>query len=215
MEIQIGMLTVGMLAEHCYLVQNTDTKEMLVIDPGDHGQAILDKIETMQGRPKMILLTHGHFDHIGAADEIRNQYPVPLCCMQQEADVLSDTDANLSAMFYHPVTLRPDRTFEDGEIFTAAGIRVKVIHTPGHTKGGCCYYLPDNAAVFCGDTLFHGSAGRSDFPTGNSYELMDSLRNKILTLPEETKAYPGHDALTDIGWERRYNPFVNNDYNNI
>lgn len=205
---RIEHLVLGQVATNCYLAMNQDTKELILVDPADGAGQIRQKVSDMGGIPVAILLTHGHFDHIGAVDALRDHYGIKCYALEEEAEVLETLELNLSGMFGCPLTVKADVLLKDGQELTLAEKRLKVLHTPGHTKGGACYYFPDEGVVFSGDTLFAGSVGRSDFPTGSSSVLVRSVREKLLVLPEETRVYPGHDQESSIGYEKKYNPFV-------
>ncbi len=158
---------------------------------------------------KAILLTHGHFDHVMAMEELRLKYKAPVFASEQEAGVLADPDKNLSCQFMSGgLYLKADRLLKDQEEFELIGYQFKVIHTPGHTCGSCCYYIASEKVLFAGDTLFEGSYGRIDFPTGNSREMINSVANVLFGLPEDTDVYPGHMGYTTIGDEKRYNPLA-------
>lgn len=207
-KLQVEHLVLGQVATNCYLAMNRDTRELILVDPADEAGRIRRKVQEMGGIPAAILLTHGHFDHIGAVDELRRVYGIPCYASEAEAEVLSSPEWNLSRMFGHPLTVEADVLLKDGQELTLAGKRIRVLHTPGHTKGGACYYFPEDGLVFSGDTLFAGSVGRTDFPTGSSSVLVRSVREKLFILPEETIVYPGHDRESSIGYEKRYNPFA-------
>lgn len=206
--LRIEHLVLGQVATNCYLAMNQETKELILVDPADRADRIAQKISDMGGIPAAIMLTHGHFDHIGAVDELRERYRIPCYAQEEEAKVLASVEWNLSRMFGCPMTVKADVLLKDGQELTLAGKRLLVIHTPGHTLGGACYYFPEEGVLFSGDTLFAGSVGRSDFPTGSSSVLVRSVREKLLVLPEETLVYPGHQQESTIGYEKRYNPFV-------
>ena len=121
---------------------------------------------------------------------------------------MGDVSLNLTGQVRRPMTVRPETLVSDLEKFTVAGFSVQAIHTPGHTKGSVCYYFPEESLLVSGDTLFHGSVGRTDLPTGSTAQMMESLKRLLETLPEETDVLPGHEAATTIGYEKRYNPFV-------
>ena len=150
-----------------------------------------------------------HFDHIDAVDMIRSEFPdIEVIIGKNDEELMGNPNLNLSMAFMgDPVSVKADRTVNDGEVINLIGIRIECIEVPGHTKGGMCYYMPELSALFDGDTLFHGSVGRSDFPTGDSQLLLDSIRGKLFTLPDETKVFPGHDSETTIGWEKENNMF--------
>ncbi len=201
-------MVLGQVATNCYLAMNENTGELLIIDPADDGDGIRRRIEELDGRPAAVLLTHGHFDHIGAAEELRTAYEIPIYAMEAEAQVLSSMQLNLSRMFGCPLTVQADHLLKDGEQITLAGFSITAYHTPGHTQGGGCYYIPAERVLFSGDTLFCQSVGRSDFPTGSMSALVRSIKEKLMVLPEETDVYPGHNEKTTIGQEKRYNPFL-------
>lgn len=206
-EIAVRTMVLGIMATNCYLIKNTETNEMLIVDPADCPEKIESQIEKMEGKPRAVLLTHGHFDHIGAADALRQRYSIPVCALDKEQEVVESVDKNLSLMTGRGFTVSPDRYFQDKETAELAGITVEVLHTPGHTAGGACYYLPEENILFSGDTLFCCSVGRTDFPTGSMSELHRSIHERLFVLPEETKVFPGHDQPTDIGYEKRNNPY--------
>ena len=158
---------------------------------------------------RAVLLTHGHFDHIMGLDELLKEFPVPVYAHEAEAELLGDARLNSSAgMYGRGYTFTKAEYLKDGQVVTIAGFEIRVIHTPGHTAGGCCYYIPAEGVLISGDTLFHASIGRTDLPTGSSSQLVRSVRERLLVLPEETKVYPGHMEETTIGYEKKYNPFV-------
>jgi len=181
---------------------------MLIIDPGDNAEKIEQKILEMQGKPVAILLTHGHFDHILAAEAIRDRYQIPIYASQKEEKTLQDSKINLTAYHMNSYTLKADVYLTDLQVARLAGFSVQMIETPGHTVGSCCYYLKDEGVLFSGDTVFCGSVGRTDFPEGSTAAIVESLHRLLDAFPDDTEVYPGHDASTTIGYEKRYNPFV-------
>ena len=207
-KLTVENLVLGQLGTNGYLVMNRETGEMLVIDPAAEADRIQRKAEEMGGKPAAVFLTHGHYDHIGAVREICAAYQIPCWAMEAERELLASTDLNLSRMFGHPMTLEPDENLRDGQELTMAGRKMLVLGTPGHTAGSASFYFPEEGILFSGDTLFCGSVGRSDFPTGSASTLVRSIREKLLVLPEETRVFPGHESETTIGYEKRYNPFL-------
>lgn len=206
-KLRIETLVLGEIMTNCYLAMNKETKELLIVDPADEADRITRKIGELQAKPTAILLTHGHFDHIGAVDALREQYGIPACALEEERPVLEQTMLNLSAMHRRRLSVKADRFFHDGEKAELAGFSVHVLHTPGHTAGGACYYIESECVLFSGDTLFCGSIGRTDFPTGSMSALHDSIHSKLFVLPDETLVLPGHDDPSTIGYEKQYNPY--------
>lgn len=207
--MKIETFVLGDVRTNCYLLINEETKEALVVDPADRADVIVRKLIDEGLTLKAILLTHGHGDHILAVGALKKQFGVKVYAAKAEEALLSDTAQNLSkALFGIEVTVKPDVLLEDGQEFEAAGIRLRMLHTPGHTPGGCCYYQAEKKILFSGDTLFCGSIGRTDFPGGSLSELVRSVKEKLLVLPEDVKVYPGHEEMTTIGHEKRYNPYM-------
>lgn len=207
-DLKIGRLMMGICQTNCYFVYQEGKSEVIFIDPADKGGYIYDALQERGFTVAGILLTHGHFDHIGAARELADTYGILIGAGSGEADVLRDTEKNLSGQFGEPFTVQPDKLYIDKEEFMMAGFRIQVLHTPGHTKGGVCYYFPDEAALFSGDTLFCEGVGRTDFPTGSMSVLVNSVRGLFAILPENTIVYPGHGCETTIAHEKENNPFV-------
>lgn len=206
---QIVHLVVGPVQTNCYLVMNQKTKETIIVDPGAEADRIVSALTKMQAKPVAILLTHGHFDHAGAAASLAEKYGLLVYAHEKEAETLADSRINLSgSMAGGAVTYHADIFLKDEQEIDLAGFHIRVLFTPGHTPGGCCYYFPREDIVFSGDSLFCGSIGRTDFPGGSARLLVESVRNKLMTLPENTIVYPGHDVETSIEQERMYNPFL-------
>lgn len=207
-KLELQKCILGSVYTNTYFLKNTETEEILIVDPADSPDRIALKVSEMQGKPVGILLTHGHYDHILAVEETRKKYNIPVYASEKEEALLGDAQANLSGYGARPCTVKADHYLTDLEVFEAAGFTIQVLLTPGHTAGSCCYYIKDEGVLFSGDTLFHGSVGRTDFPTGSMGEIVRSLHRLLESLPEETDVYPGHDMATTIGYEKRYNPFV-------
>lgn len=197
-----------MISTNCYVAHNEETKECLIIDPAVYSADIVSYIRSNNLIPQAILLTHGHFDHIMGIDGFLNEFPVPVYAHEKEAGLLNDAVLNASAEYGPAYVFQGADYLKDGQEICLAGMDIQVIYTPGHTIGGCCYYFAAEGVLFSGDTLFYCSVGRSDFPTGSSSQLIRSVREKLLVLPEDTKVYPGHMAETTIGFEKKHNPFV-------
>ena len=207
MKMHVKPLVVSPYEENCYLVWNKETAQGVVIDPGDEALRISAAIKAEGFEPLAILLTHAHSDHIGAVDEIRDEFNIPVYIGKGEEDALDDPQKNLSIMSGLEVKVRPaDHLVEDGQSFELAGMQIEVSSTPGHSPASVCYHCGD--VVFCGDIVFMGSIGRTDLPGCHFPSLMNSIATKILTLPDETILYPGHGPMTTVGREREFNPFL-------
>ena len=211
--LQVGCMTLGMCATNTYFVfdeNNVDAdgkKHMIVFDPADRGDWIYEKLTEKGFVVDLILLTHGHFDHIGGAEELRKLSGAKIGCFEKEMAMCKDPYLNLSNDFGTHLKINPDLYYRDKEEIEAAGLKCRVIFTPGHTSGGCCYYFEENNILVCGDTLFEESVGRTDFPTSSTSELLRSIREKLFDLPDDTICYPGHGEMTTIGHEKEFNPF--------
>lgn len=198
----------GSFATNCYTVANTETREAVIVDPGDRAEYLIKMYENQKLKPVAILLTHGHLDHIGAVSGLKKAFPdIKIYAGVDEKDVLARPELNLSNVFGFPVTAEADFYVADGEKITLLDTEITCIHVPGHTKGGMCYYFADEELLFSGDTLFCRSVGRSDFPTGDAEALLSNIEEKLFTLPENVTVYPGHDNRTTIGKEKKENPY--------
>ncbi|MCR5585929.1 MAG: MBL fold metallo-hydrolase [Lachnospiraceae bacterium] len=198
---------VGPIQTNCYIVYNDETMEAIIIDPGDEAERIARKILSKNLKPVAILLTHGHFDHISAADELRAKYGVKIYAPKADKEYLRNATLNLSLDFENlRVEVNADVFLEDGQELDFIGKKIKCIETPGHTPGGMCFLFsaPDNL-LFAGDTLFRDSHGRTDFYGGSIRDLRNSIVDKLFVLPDETEVFPGHGPSTDIGYEKKYN----------
>lgn len=200
--MKVTGLTLEILRTNTYLAYNEESRECLVIDPADQGYRIIGKMDELALKPCAILLTHGHFDHIGAAEELRERYQIKIYAMEEERQILT-TEDNLASMIRRQIHLEGDVYLKDSQMLQLAGYDIKVIHTPGHTIGSCCYYVEKEGILFSGDTLFSSSYGRTDFPTGSEGSILRSITEKLLVLPEKTLVYPGHNEETTIGLERQ------------
>ena len=206
--LEIFQKTLGELSTNCYILVNHDTGECVVFDPADDAAQLKEIFSTPGFKLQAIFLTHGHIDHIGAAKELKDTFQVPIYASKEEDEqILGKVGANLSAMFGNPMTLQADEVLRDGQKVEIIGTTLTCLLTPGHTAGGMCYYCEELQSVIAGDTLFCGSVGRTDFPTGNGADLVNSVREKLFTLPDETKVLPGHMNSTTIIWEKENNPY--------
>lgn len=202
--MEIRAIHLGLIKTNCYLI-STD-KAAVVIDPGFKTEITADFLKANEGKVRMILITHAHFDHIGGAEALRDETGVEIGIGELDAPALRDTEFNLSDKFHaHIAPFSADRTFCDGEKFSVGDIDFEVILTPGHTVGGVSYLSGES--LFSGDTLFAGAVGRTDMPGGSLKALKKSLK-RLIALPEETKVYPGHGDFTTVGYEKENNMFV-------
>lgn len=216
-EIKIGRMVLGVCQTNCYFLYRTGAPEAIVVDPADNGDRIANALEKNGFRVAGILITHGHFDHILGCEALKTvaneaaekcgAEPVKVYACEAEKELMNDARQNLSKGMGDAYTCDADVYVKEGEEITIAGMTCKVIETPGHTVGGCCYYFEEPGFLISGDTLFQESVGRTDFPTGSMSTLVRSIREKLFVLPDETIVYPGHGDSTTIGSEKKYNPF--------
>ena len=206
-EIKIGRMVLGVCQTNCYFLYREDSRDCIFIDPSDKGKGICKALEDKGFHIKGILLTHGHFDHIWGAEDLREATGAKLYALAEEKELLENARKNISAQAGRAYTVEADEYLKDGQEMTIADMTFRVIATPGHTVGGCSYYFEEAGFLVSGDTLFQESVGRTDFPTGSMGTLVRSIKEKLFVLPEETKVYPGHGDSTTIGHEKKYNPF--------
>ncbi len=200
--MQIKRFVLGNIMTNTYLVEDEVNKKCFIVDPAEPSQKLKAEIEKDGVVPEYIILTHGHGDHTGGIADLRASYPgIRLIASRLERKFLYDRSISFGSG-----GITADIEVADGEELQVGGIRLKFISTPGHTPGGMCIYT--DGVLFSGDTLFHCSVGRTDFPGGDFGALMSSIKDKLFVLPDDTKVLPGHDAETLIGYEKRYNPFV-------
>lgn len=203
------MKVVGSVQTNCYFIYNTDTSECVVIDPGDEAQSINAFIVEKGFKPVAILLTHGHFDHVGAVTFLRNKYGMKVYAAEAERETLENPEINLSSQLMGGrIILEADEWLSDGQEISLIGEKIRCILTPGHTEGGMCFYFTGCGVLFSGDTLFEQSVGRTDFPGGSMGKIVQSIRTKLFVLPDYIKVYPGHGMATTIGDEKMLNPYA-------
>lgn len=210
----ITNMTVGMIQEHTYFFIDDKTKHGFIVDPGEEGKRILKYIQEEGFIIEKILITHGHFDHIGAVSYLKEALNVPVVIHTEGKKYLEDASLNLSGAFKGAFTLQADEYVNEGdEIVLAANpeMKLSVIHVPGHTFDGIAFYAAKEGVAFVGDIIFEGAVGRSDFPGGNGALLLQGIREKIFTLPDETVLCPGHGNTTTVGKEKATNPYFNMD----
>lgn len=193
--------------QNCYVYFDKDTKEGVVVDPGEFTDKLKKIIEKNEVNVKFILLTHGHYDHMCGALEMKERYNAPIVSHKLEVAVTNDADVNFTGLRVgQKVEFVADILLEDGDYVTFGEHKLKVIHTPGHTPGCCCYVDEDNGIIFSGDTLFYQTVGRTDLPLSNGQDIVDAINDKLFTLNPEYVVYPGHSRSTTIGHEIKYNP---------
>ena len=188
---------------NCYIVMDEDTKESMVIDPGSEPEKIIEMLDILKANLKYIYLTHCHGDHIGAVNSVKNAKGGIILIHREDSEGLNNKEINLTRIIdMEEIELTADSRIDDEDLIHLGNLEFKVIHTPGHTKGGSSLYCEKEGLVFTGDTLFRGTWGRTDLPTGSFEEIISSITNKLLILPDETIVYPGHGKSTKIGEEK-------------
>jgi len=207
--LDVTMLTVGQIGENCFLLRPEGGDKLLIVDPGDEAERILAAVEETGAEVEAILLTHTHFDHVGAVAPVARATGAPVYVPEIEKPVLADIMAYVPWEGFGPYeSYDADETLSGGETLNLAGLQLDVIFTPGHSPGHVTFSIPDEQAIFSGDVLFQGSVGRTDLPGGDWNTLLDSIRSLVDALPAETTVYPGHMGVTSLGAERASNPFL-------
>ena len=207
--MEIKRLVLGLVRTNCYIVYSEETKKAVIIDPAADSRRIMEEISGLGVVPEAVLLTHGHFDHMLAAESLKNGYQIPICVHKADAELVKHPDLNCSQQFLHMAyAISANEELEDGQNLRFLDGAFTVLSTPGHTEGSCCYYAKEDNILFSGDTLFQESVGRTDLPTGSTAKLVNSIREKLFMLPEDTLVLSGHGDQTTIGEEKQYNPYV-------
>lgn len=205
--MKLQILNVGPLNVNCSIFSVND--KCIIFDPGDDFPKIDQYIEKNKLTPLYILNTHGHFDHIGAVNDLKENYNIPFCVSKRDEQIMEDS-AKQAAIFGLPARKSPiiDKNVSDGDIFEIEGVKIKAIATPGHTPGGMCYLIENQNILISGDTLFYLSIGRTDFSYSDFKALVSSIKNKLFKLPDETVVIPGHGDKTTIGFEKKTNTLL-------
>jgi hydroxyacylglutathione hydrolase len=207
--MDVHMFTVGQIAENCFLFRQDGSDRALIVDPGDEAPQILRAADELGVTIEGILLTHTHFDHIGAVAPVAKATGAPVWCPEIETPVLADINSFVPWPGFGPYeSYEADHPVSGGEKLELAGMEIDVIFTPGHSPGHVTYSIPGEAAIFSGDVLFQGSVGRTDLPGGDWATLLESIRKLVDSHPAETTVYPGHMGITTLGAERDTNPFL-------
>lgn len=207
--MKVKTMMLGILQTNVYVVYDEESKDAVVVDPAGDEDRIIRFIEENNLRLMGILVTHGHFDHIGVVDPIRDRYGVPVFTSEEEGKVMVDPNRNLSlSLMRKVVSVDNDEIVGDKDTLEFGELEFDCIVVPGHSPESVCYYNSENDILFCGDTLFAGSIGRTDFYEGPENALINNIKNRLMNLPEETKVYPGHGFQTTIGYEKKTNIYM-------
>jgi glyoxylase-like metal-dependent hydrolase (beta-lactamase superfamily II) len=207
--MDVRMFTVGLVAENCFVFRHDGSDRALIVDPGDEAERILAPVDELGLTVEAILLTHTHFDHVGAVAPVAQATGAPVYCPKIEVPVLADIMSYVPWPGFGPFeSYDADETVEGGERLTLAGFDIDVFFVPGHSPGHVAYSIADEGALFSGDVLFEGSVGRTDLPGGDWPTLAASIQKLLDALPAETNVYPGHMGLTTLGQESATNPFL-------
>lgn len=203
------ILTVGMIQCNCSILGDELTHDAIVVDPGENAEDILEVIGRHGLQVKTIVLTHGHFDHVGAVARIKSATGAPVLMNEEDVETLSHADEQAAWVgMAPPDSFEIDGPLRDGDVLRLSNYELTVLHTPGHTPGSVCLWIPAEKMLIAGDTLFRDSVGRTDLPGGDFQQIVTSIRSKLLPLPDETVVFPGHGAPTSIGREKQSNYFL-------
>ena len=202
-------VVVGPLAVNCFILGDASAGDGVIVDPGDDAEKILSAVKRLGVQVRYVINTHGHFDHVGGNRQVLEATGAQLLIHKDDSPYLSRA-ADVATMYGVATENSPpaDRFLADGMVIGFGSHEMHVLHTPGHTPGGCCLYLAAEGKVITGDTLFAEGVGRTDFPGSSHEALMHGIRTKLMALPDSTLAYPGHGPSTTIGHEKRYNPYI-------
>ena len=207
--MDVRMFTVGPVAENCFIFRRDGAQDALVVDPGDEADRLIQAIDALDLKVEAILVTHCHFDHVGAVAPLAEHTGAPVYCPEIEKPVLADIMSFVPWPGFGPFeSYEAEHTLEGGERLEMAGFEIDVLFTPGHSPGHVTYAVRDEDALFSGDVLFQGSIGRTDLPGGDTATLMRSIAGLVEEFPTETTVYPGHMGITTLGAERATNPFL-------
>jgi hydroxyacylglutathione hydrolase len=206
--LDVRQLTVGAIAENCFVIHNEGSGKALIVDPGEEAERILAEVEATGAEVEAILITHCHFDHVGAVAPVARATGAPVYCPVLELPILADIMSFTFAGFGPYESYEADETVKGGEVLELAGLTLDVIFTPGHSPGHVTYSVRGEKAIFSGDVLFQGSVGRVDLPGGDGPTLMQSIGTLLDSHSPETAVYPGHMGVTSLGAEQATNPFL-------
>ena len=200
------IIPVGDIAENCIIAKCPETSEAIIFDPGDESEKLIKYLKNINAKPRLIVNTHGHHDHIGAIPELKKVFRIPIWIHRDEEEYFLDPNKNYSALTERSVKIKPDKLFTEEDIISIGTLEFKILHTPGHTLGSCCFLYND--VLIAGDTIFAGSIGRCDLYGGSEREIIRSIKNKILPLDDKITILPGHGRHTTLKEEKLFNPFL-------